>query len=422
VKTTSKTSDTTAAQRKERKGSIPIQLLLLEDEEDEAFIVQRQLKRESEWTFIVTHVTSLEKAVATAQQASFDCALLDLSLPDAQGLESVTRFRSAIPNLPIVVRSGKSESETAMEAMDAGAQDYVVKGTVSGEWLGRVLRYAVERHTLTNDLIAAQREQTNLKDQVLAHVSHEFRNPLSAILGSLQLIQRFHQTMSPKRHAECIEVAIRNTGQLKRLTDDLFNAMQKDAGKLDISLATLNTTEALLQAHRSLVPAADTKSVGIVLDVSSDIPDVYADPHRLQQILMNLGDNAIKFTPKNASVLFSVRLWEKKPRFLHFTVSDSGPGIAPENREHIFERLFQTHSAVKSKGLGLGLFICRELVQSHGGEIWVTDNTSDTQNQGASFHFTMPAVLKPSIEEYPQKTSPVPALIPLSSGPNDGGF
>jgi chemotaxis protein histidine kinase CheA len=137
-----------------------------------------------------------------------------------------------------------------------------------------------------------------------------------------------------------------------------------------------------------LQASAQEKGVGLEVGVDSRIPLIYADPDRVLQVLINLVQNAIKFTPRDGSVIVKACLVEPDPQFVYVSVSDTGVGVSPEARPLIFERLYQEQDSVDDgrKGLGLGLYIARELVRLHGGRIWVESQLGS----GSTFSFTLP--------------------------------
>ena len=136
---------------------------------------------------------------------------------------------------------------------------------------------------------------------------------------------------------------------------------------------------------------ADEKRVALEINVDDDIPYVHGDPDRILEILINLIDNGIKFTPENGKVTVQAARVQADPDFVFVSVADTGCGIAPQARALIFERLYQESDAIDDgrKGLGLGLYISKELVNLHGGQVWVASDPG----QGSTFSFTLPLYL-----------------------------
>jgi len=182
-------------------------------------------------------------------------------------------------------------------------------------------------------------------------------------------------------------VILRNVHQLEAMIGDLLETTRMQTGKLSIELQSVLPSEVLADAIDTLRAPAQLKEVRLAFDVDDDLPTAYADPVRTRQILINLIGNAVKFTPAGGSVSARVG-FDNDPSYLRFEVADTGPGLSSEHAERIFERLYQVKGAVQAgrRGLGLGLFICKELVTRQGGRVWVTSEPGE----GSSFCFTLP--------------------------------
>jgi signal transduction histidine kinase len=160
---------------------------------------------------------------------------------------------------------------------------------------------------------------------------------------------------------------------LRAMIRDLLEATRAESGKIRIEPRCIAVGELIQQAISMMSPTALEKRVGLEVGLDTRIPFVHADPDRVLQVLINLIDNGIKFTPAEGSVLVKACLVESDPNMVYISVADTGCGISPEAKALIFERLYQDPNSVDSSrsGLGLGLFIAKELVELHGGRIWV---------------------------------------------------
>jgi hypothetical protein len=179
------------------------------------------------------------------------------------------------------------------------------------------------------------------------------------------------------------------------MINDLLEVTRVQAGKLLIDLERTSIPDAVIYTVNTLQGAAAAKEIALRSDIEGQIPSVCADPTRLQQILVILVDNAIRFTPAGGTVSVQVRMLEEDPNFVVLKVSDSGHGISPDMTERIFERLFQSPDPALAgrKGLGLGLYICKELVTRQGGKIWATS----APGQGAVLSVTLPVFSLPNL-------------------------
>jgi PAS domain S-box-containing protein len=233
--------------------------------------------------------------------------------------------------------------------------------------------------------MAAQRA-TRLKDEFLATLSHELRTPLSAILGWTQLLLKADSPKSPDEQKRAIEVIDRNARAQVQLINDLLDLSRIMTGKLRLELHQISFASVVEAAVDSAKPSADAKGIRLkaIMGAGQDI--VSADAGRLQQVVWNLLTNAIKFTPKGGQVQV---LLQRVNSHLELSVSDTGIGIPPGYLPHVFDRFSQKDSSTTRAfgGLGLGLAICKQLVELHGGSIRAA---SQGEGKGATFSVQLP--------------------------------
>jgi signal transduction histidine kinase len=244
----------------------------------------------------------------------------------------------------------------------------------------------LERERLLKSERAARDEaeqQSRLKDEFLATLSHELRTPMNIVLGWLDMLAR---DVPVRDTRSAIAIVQRNARIQAKLIDDLLDMNRLLAGNLQIELTPTDIGATLKTALQGLQPAADAKGVTLHV-VEAPAVTALADARRLQQILWNLLHNAIKFTPKNGRVDVDVRA---RNGHVNIEVRDDGCGISHEFLPHVFERFRQQDSSTtrESSGLGLGLSIARHLAELHGGTIRVS---SGGRGAGATFNVELPA-------------------------------
>jgi len=366
-----------------------IEILLVEDNPGDVRLLREALAEAGDERFRLNHVTHLAQGFERLEEDDVDVVLLDLSLPDSSGLETLIKTRAAAPDVPLVVLTGLADERLAVEAVRQGAQDYLVKGAVEGEVLARCIRYALERHRLAVELERARREQLETKNKFLSHVSHELRTPLTAIYQLTTILADGLAGEIGAEQKEHLGVILRNVDQLKRMIQDLVEGARVAMGKVSLELHDVDVRSVMSDVLHSLRPVADEKNVGLSTVEGNSGPLVRADPDRVYEILLNLVDNAIKFTPEGGRVTMAATTLAEDGHFIKISVTDTGPGISPELRETVFERWYQEERSAREsrKGLGLGLHICRELVARQGGRIWA----DAAPGGGTVFSFTLPA-------------------------------
>jgi signal transduction histidine kinase len=365
-----------------------LHVLLVEDNAGDARLLREMFSTEKPGSFELTHLLRMSEAVTHLAKGGVDVILLDMGLPDGHGLDTVRRAHAAAPDVPVIVLTGLDDEELAAEAMKEGAQDYLIKGQIENRALPRALRHAIERHRMQAETDLVQTNHMQFKDEFLSHVSHELRSPLTAIYQFATILQdRLAGELNLEQH-EYLEIILRNVKQLQSMINDLLEVTRVQAGKLAIDLQCTAVSDAITYTIDTLQGAATAKGIVLTSEVDCRLPSVSADPTRIRQILIILVDNAVKFTPAGGAVKVQAGVFEKDPAFLLVEVSDTGGGITPEMTERIFEHLYQISDPGQAgrKGLGLGLYISKELVTRQGGKIWV----SSEPGKGSRFFFTVP--------------------------------
>jgi signal transduction histidine kinase len=362
--------------------------LLVEDNPGDARLLREMLKEPGAPKAELTLFGCMSDALNHLATNPANIILLDLGLPDADGLTAVRQMRAAAPNTPLVVLTCLDDESVAIQALQEGAQDYLIKGQIESHALLRALRYAIERQRMQVETDQVRKMQLQVKDEFLSHVSHELRSPLTAIyqFGTILADELAGGVSAEQR--ECLEILLRNVAQLQSMIGDLLEVTRAQEGKLTVDLQCTPASEAIAYAVKTLLETAKAKGVALYSEPIQALPLAYADPTRIRQILIILLDNAVKFTGTGGAVTIRAHLFPQDHYFLLLEVVDSGCGISPDMTERIFERLSQLTDENESarKGLGLGLYICKELVSRQGGRIWATS----TLKKGSVFSFTLP--------------------------------
>jgi len=217
---------------------------------------------------------------------------------------------------------------------------------------------------------------------------HELRTPLTAIyLFTTNVLDGLLGDLNPEQH-EHLAFAVDNVKQMTDMVSDLLDITRVETHKLTIEPQRVSSAKLIAEALRTCRTNAAAKNISLRSGVAPSLPFVWADPARVRQILINLIDNGIKFTPEGGTVTVGSQPFAEDKGFLRLSVSDTGCGISPDKREMVFDRLAQLKSSVEASrsGLGLGLFIARELVSRHGGRIWVESELG----HDSTFYFTLP--------------------------------
>jgi len=312
--------------------------------------------------------------------------LVDLGLPDSDGLETFLSVCEAATPAAMIVITGLNDERLAGEAVRHGAQDYLVKSEYRRGEVARAVNYAIRRQHVLHELRHARDEQLATKDRFLSHVSHELRSPLAVVHQFASLL--FDGVGGPlsAEQQEFLTVLRRNVDQLRVMINDLLEVGLAQLGSLTVECQVVALASLLAESVAAYRPQADQRGIDLALHAEI-LPDVIADPHRVREVLANVIDNALKFTPQDGRVTVEARPGANDVRV---TVRDTGCGIRPADLDQIFEQFFQARQSdeFSRNGLGLGLFVSRGLVQRQGGEMWAESQLC----HGAAISFTLPVV------------------------------
>jgi two-component system phosphate regulon sensor histidine kinase PhoR len=224
-----------------------------------------------------------------------------------------------------------------------------------------------------------------MRGNFISMVSHELRTPLHSISGFLEIVLDEQVGPLNERQQEFLKYARVSTQQLAALVEDILFISKADSGQFTLRLGEVDTVELVTQVLHGLQAVAQKARVGLVSQLELDLPAAHGDALRLQQVLTNLLNNAIKFSPQEGTVYLSARTEGDE---VLFSVTDEGRGIPREDHARIFERFYQSESAARTRtgGYGLGLAIAKLIVEQHCGRIWVESEPG----KGSTFYFTVP--------------------------------
>ena len=359
-----------------------IKVLLIEDNLAEARLLKEILKGNEKKEFHLVNVSRLSEAISLLQQTNFDVILLDLTLPDSQGLESLAPLLITAPKLPIVVLTNTNDDNLALAALRQGAQDYLIKREVSLEILTRSLCYAIERKQMeealresnealkmsvierTNQLEKAQ-ELNQLKTEFVSMLSHDFRNPLNKILLSAGLLEESRDRLTKDQQVSyfrMIRSAIKDMDQL--LTEVLLIG-RADSGRLYCQFDLVD----LLDYCQKLVESFTVKpepQLAIIFQVEGSLERGLWDINLIKHILTNLLGNALKYSPQGNPVEFKIIVESEQ---VVFKIVDRGIGIPSKDKENLFKPFYRGSNVDNIQGTGLGLAIVGRCVEAHKGQI-----------------------------------------------------
>jgi len=380
-----------------RPDGVPPALLLVEDSRVDRLLVERSVRR-SALNFEVRAAPDLAGAYRELDQRVFAAAVVDWSLPDGTVLDFLERVESLQLRLPVVVLTGHGDDARARQALERGAQDYLVKGQHGPEALMRAIRYAIERKR-AEDFRARLLHADRLVSlgNLAAGISHELNNPMSWLIANLEFIDENvsklksllldHDVAALELLKDTESLVSESATGVRRIARTV-RALKDYARLSPDDTRPVQINDVLAGACRFARPAVQHRAE-VVLELQPDLPKVDGDETRLEQVFTNLLLNAaqaIDNAPAGQQHRIRVRSFLQAGRVI-VTVEDTGPGVPFSLRDQIFSPFFTTKAG--SKGSGLGLPICRDILAHHRGQITL-DASRDLG--GAEFRVTLPSV------------------------------
>jgi PAS domain S-box-containing protein len=276
-----------------------------------------------------------------------------------------------------LIASGKVLGALTLVVSDSGRR-YGPDDLALAEELARRAALAVDNARLFHEA----QQATRARDEMLAVVAHDLRNPLNTVSMSCSLLLESASGSERPTEQKQLSIMRRATERMNRLIHDLLDVKRIEQGRLAVDPRPETMSAIIRDAVDMLRPLADAQAVALESEIPDDLPKVLADPPRIQQVLSNLVGNAIKFTPRGGRITLRANPESAEVRL---AVIDTGPGIPPDQLPHVFGRFWQARTS-DTRGIGLGLAIARGIVEAHRGRIWVESRLGE----GSAFYFTVP--------------------------------
>ncbi|MEH2045396.1 hybrid sensor histidine kinase/response regulator [Nostoc sp.] len=387
---------------------LTIHILLVEDSASDAHLLHRIFLNSDREQWQMLHVERLSEAIEASRENSastlnnsqiesrkqrrFDLVLLDLSLPDSIGLDTLKEFRAEVPDIPVVVLTGIDDEDLALQALAEGAQDYLVKDQITIQRLVRAIRYAIERSEILNQLreseertrqaLAKEQELNELKSNFVAMVSHEFRTPMTTIRTAVDILEYNSNKLTDVRRTKYFDRIQNAINQMINLLDKILFLSKTEAAKLEYKPTLLNLENFCSELTGICQLNAGSKH-SIIFTFQGESAQAQMDEDLLNCIFTNLISNAIKYSPENDTIWFDLIC---KDRLAIFQIRDRGMGIPLKDQTHLFQTFYRASNVGVIQGTGLGLTIVKKCVELHGGHIQLESE----QGVGTTVIVTLP--------------------------------
>ncbi|MGD1857487.1 MAG: response regulator [Leptolyngbyaceae cyanobacterium] len=376
--------------------------------------------------YTVSAVTNGKRALKQIKDYIPDLILLDIQMPDMDGFTTCERIKAnaATATIPVIFLTSFSDTESIVKGFSLGAVDYISKPFQEAELLARVqthikiqnlaqsLKHRIHQTEIAKQIVEAAKQEADAanraKSEFLAAMSHELRTPLNSILGFAEGLQEGILGNLTNQQLDAVATIERSGNHLLSLIDDILDLAKIDSGRVEINQAPTSFTEVCTACVQFLYPLAQSKNIQLTSEIIPYRSLISIDPLRVRQILINLLNNGIKFTPPGGQVSLKAEVNQKQST-LEFHIKDTGIGIASSDLSNIFEAFVQLDSNLNRQhtGTGLGLTLVKRLVDAQQGSIEVESQP----NQGSCFHIRLPyqPVSIPSqIQQQPRHVTSAP--------------
>lgn len=358
--------------------------LIVDDEPDIAIVLKLHLEDAG---YTTAWAGSGEAALQMLSEGEYSLVLTDIRMPGMNGIELLNRISEKAISASVIMMTAHGSEDLAVECMKSGAVDYFCKPFSLDDMLQRVERAIVHRRVLLNNKRLEQE-----RNDFFFMLSHDLKNPITAIIGSIDIMREGRLGPVNTEQVEYLQSAIDSCNEVVSMIDNLLDVQRFEAGRMPVLIRPQNLCILASSVVDRLRRAAEYEEITLTLDVCDNIPEVAVDKNLMIRVLANLLVNAIKFTPAGGNISvscsrienseahrISIPVYAMVPTgfdhrncFVRISVKDTGNGITHEDLGRIFERYTQSKSVSGREmgGAGLGLAFCKLAVESFNGIIW----------------------------------------------------
>ena len=366
-------------------------LLVVDDNETNRDVLTRRLEMQG---YATQSAPDGPSALAAIEAREFDLVLLDIMMPDMDGYEVLRRLKAdeRTHDLPVIMISAIGDLDSVVRCIEMGAEDYLPKPFNPTLLRARISACLEKKRghdrearmfAQLQDNYERLQELEKMRDDLTNMIVHDLRTPLSSLMAGVQTIPMLGD-LAPEQQ-ECCDIALRGASSLLDMINDLLDISKLEGGSTDLDLEPLDIAQLIESALEQVQSAARQRQIGWQRDLSPDLPSFAGDNDKLRRTLVNLLGNAIKFSPSSGQIIVGARADQNE---LTLWVRDHGEGIPRDAFDRIFEKFGQVENrkAGRAMSTGLGLALCKMVVEAHGGRIWVQSELG----QGSTFTFALP--------------------------------
>ena len=348
----------------------------------------------------VTTAAIGREAMALLRKQPFNIVITDIKLPDISGREILEATKEINPEVAVIMITDCANLETAVSSIDEGAYAYILQPEAMNElkiMINNALReqeLLIKNRKLVDSLQHSNKslaetnraleQASHAKSDFMAKMSHELRTPLNVIIGFAELMLDKVPGEINDEQRQCLDDILTSGQHLLGLINDILDLSKIEAGKV-LRLTNIALPDVIESLRSAMMSILDARKQSLDVELEEGLPMVYADKARVRQVLFNLLSNSTKFTPDGGKLKIEA---VRDGDWCQLSVVDNGTGIKEEDWERIFDPFYQADSSMpkREEGTGLGLALVRQIVEQHGGRVWVESE----YGKGSRFTFTLP--------------------------------
>lgn len=357
-------------------------LLVVDDEEAFRTLIAGVLSDEG---YEVDDAATGNDAIRSIREHSYDLVLLDMKMPGMDGIQVLGVIRKESPRTDVIMITGYQDVQLAVQAIKLGAKEFLNKPLNPFELVHRV--------KMVLDVHLSESRLKDVQAQFTSRILHELLAPLHSIKSSVQFLE--HETTGPltERQRKILQTADGHLSTMEALLNDMIDLSLFESGHVELERVSVNLDELLPAVCARFKPQAGAKEITLNVEAAAKIPTVEADPSKIEQVMNNLLENAIKYTAVGGRIGVRIGTVDRtaggeRTEYVEVAVSDSGQGIPADEIPFIFDKYkqFLTNETSNKRATGLGLAICRSIIEGHKGTMHVESEVG----KGTTFRFLLP--------------------------------
>ena len=362
-------------------------VLVIDDDEADRMLVKRTLQQIHPYISIV-EAENCRSALGLVLQQSFDCAFIDYNLPDGNGIELIGQFRTLGIKFPLIALTGQGNEQVVVDLMKVGASDYIKKNNFKPDLLHHILQQCMRLYQVEIAADEAKKQREDLLEQreaFISYMTHDMQTPLVGANRMLELIQDDAFGDVSDSVKQKIDIIVHSNKDLLSMVRDLVEVYSYDMNIQEINRIPIDIRDLAQEVIQELSPLAIDRNLDLQLIIEQQELNYQISIDRLilKRVLVNLIGNSLKFT-ETGHILLKITGSSINNPMVKILVQDTGIGISSEDKAHIFERFRRGNH--KRSNSGLGLYLCRRIVEKHNGTIQVESQL----NQGTTFTILLP--------------------------------